>query len=36
MPRRSAADPAAYREQIIALARAGRSSKEPAKESIAT
>ncbi len=32
MPRRPAAYPAAYREQIIALARAGRSPKELAKE----
>ena len=32
MPRRPAAYPAAYREQIIALARAGRTSKELAKE----
>ena len=32
MPRRPAAYPPAYREQIIALARAGRSSKELAKE----
>ena len=32
MPRRPAAYPAAYREQIIALARAGRSSKELAKK----
>lgn len=32
MPRRPAAYPAAYREQIIALVRAGRSPKELAKE----
>jgi len=32
MPRRPAAYLAAYREQIIALARAGRTSKELAKE----
>jgi len=32
MPRRPAAYPAAYREQIIALARAGRSPQELAKE----
>lgn len=32
MPRRPAAYPPAYREQIIALARAGRSSKELAQE----
>lgn len=32
MPRRPPAYPAAYREQIIALARAGRSSKELAQE----
>ncbi|MBX9857654.1 MAG: transposase [Gemmatimonadaceae bacterium] len=32
MPRRPAAYPVAYREQIIALARAGRSPKELAKE----
>jgi transposase len=32
MPRRPAAYPPAYREQIIALARAGRTSKELAKE----
>lgn len=32
MPRRPAAYPAAYREQIIALARAGRSAKELAQE----
>lgn len=32
MPRRPAAYPAAYREQIIALARAGRNPKELAKE----
>lgn len=32
MPRRPAAYPAAYREQIIALARAGRNLKELAKE----
>lgn len=32
MPRRPAAYPAAYREQIIALARTGRSPKELAKE----
>ena len=32
MPRRPAAYPSTYREQIIALARAGRTSKELAKE----
>lgn len=32
MPLRPAANPAAYRERIIALARAGRSPKELAKE----
>lgn len=32
MPRRPSAYPAAYREQIIALARTGRSPKELAKE----
>ena len=32
MPRRRAAYPAAYREQIIALVRAGRSPKKLAKE----
>ena len=32
MPSRSAAYPPVYREQIIALARAGRSSRELAKE----
>ncbi len=32
MPRRPAVSPAAYREQIIALARSGRSAKELAAE----